>query len=82
MPFVPMGGFPPLVILEDEPVPEKTLETRGLPSTNIVSIGNIINVKKKESLFSAFGSEEEESGEILLNDAFDYTPYEYDGIGS
>lgn len=53
--FIPVGGFPPIV-KKQKKIDQKTLESRGFASTNIVSINNIMNSKKKENLFTAFGS--------------------------
>lgn len=64
--FEPKWGFPP-IIRQDDAIPnEKKLESRGF-STNIVSIGNIIDTKKRENLFIAFGNEEDNlmGGDIL-----------------
>lgn len=61
MQFEPLGGFPPIVRVDDKVV-EKTLESRGFATTNIVSISNIMDSKKKENLFIAFGSDDEEAG--------------------
>lgn len=57
MHFEPMGGFPPIIPEENDNKPEKTLESRGFSTTNIVSIANIMDSKKKEDLFAAFGTE-------------------------
>lgn len=79
MSFQPMYGFPPIVP-EEEKIPEKTLSERGFGTANIVSIGKIMDIKKKENLFLAFGSEEEDGVDFLIQDMFDKTPHEYNEI--
>jgi len=81
IPFIPLGGFPPLYRQEDKKVSEKTLESRGFVSTNIVSISNIMSSKKKENLFNAFGTDEEDGvqSEIAVNGLYE-TPYDFTGI--
>jgi len=51
VPFEPIGGFPPIVRTEESDINKKTLESRGFATTNIVSISNIMDTKKKENLF-------------------------------
>lgn len=46
MQFEPMGGFPS-IIRADEDISEKTLESRGFATTNIVSISNIMDSKEE-----------------------------------
>jgi len=53
-----MGGFPPLVRKSDLKDVGKALDTRNFQSTNIVSISNIMNKKKKKGFFPI----QEESG--------------------
>lgn len=79
MQFKPIGGFPSIVRIGDKNISEKTLESRGFATTNIVSISNIIDAKKKENLFTAFGSEEEDG--IDTQSIFNRTPHDYDDIG-
>lgn len=80
MPFEPRGGFPPLIRLQEN-VEEKTLETRGFATTNIVNIANIMDTKKKEELFFAFGSDEEETGHPLVRNILDTDPLDYQNNG-
>ena len=80
MQFEPIGGFPSIIRAEDNKIPEKTLESRGFATTNIVSINNIMDSKKKENLFMAFGSEEEDGIDFMINAMMDRKPYEYDNI--
>lgn len=61
MAFEPRGGFPPIIRIKKEDISSKTLETRGFVSSNIVSINDIMNQKKK-TLFLAFGDKTEEDG--------------------
>lgn len=56
----PIGGFPPIRIINKNAISEKTLENRGFSGTNIVSINNIMDLKKKENLFIAFGTDNED----------------------
>lgn len=49
--FIPMGGFPPLIRKSDLKNAGKALDTRNFQSTNIVSISNIMNKKKKKGFF-------------------------------
>lgn len=74
--FEPTAGFPPLVRADDTAVPEGTLESRGF-STNIVNISNIIESKKKENLFLAFGSEDEDGIDYYMNNFVEQTPHKY-----
>lgn len=57
MEFEPIGGFPPFVRVSDNKKLNQS-EPRGF-DTNVVSISDIINSKKKENLFIAFGDDEE-----------------------
>lgn len=79
MQFEPIGGFPPIIRADDAKISEKTLESRGFSTTNIVSISNIMD-SKKENLFMAFGSEEEEGADFVIQGMFDEKPYEYNNI--
>jgi hypothetical protein len=79
MEFEPMGGFPPIIRIDDAKVSEKTLESRGFGTTNIVSISNIMDSKKKENLFIAFGSEDED-GARMIDNMLDEEPHEYKDI--
>lgn len=75
----PIGGFPS-IIRSDVKVNEKTLESRGFAASNIVSIGNIMESKKKENLFLAFGNNEEDGVDLAIEGLFYNSPHEYDGI--
>jgi hypothetical protein len=44
--FIPIGGFPPIIKIEPK-IEQKTLESRGFQTKNIVSIGDIMKNKKK-----------------------------------
>jgi hypothetical protein len=81
MQFEPLGGFPPIVRIDDVKPVENNLGTRGFASTNIVSINNIMNSKKKGNLFIAFDNAEEEGGYDLMSDTLLYEkPIEFSGI--
>jgi len=81
VPFEPIGGFPPIVRTEESDINKKTLESRGFATTNIVSISNIMDTKKKENLFTAFGFEEEDGGiDLLIEGMFTETAPKYDDI--
>ena len=80
MSFEPLAGFPPIIREEDTKIPEKTLESRGFSTTNIVSINKIMDSKKKENLFIAFGSEDEDGVDQLIQEMFDKKPNEYNDI--
>ncbi len=83
MQFVPIGGFPP-IILNNPKIKNDVLESRGFTSTNIVSINNIMNSKKKEDLFIAFGSDDENdynaTGGDFFSDYLNKTPHTYQYI--
>lgn len=74
MSFEPKGGFPSIIKITTE-IPIKTLEQRGFDKS-IVSISEIINSKKNENFFAAFGIDNDES---RINNKYDYyldkTPY-------
>jgi hypothetical protein len=70
MQFEPVGGFPPIIREDQAKIPEKTLESRGFATTNIVSINKIMDSKKKENIFIAFGSEDEDGADVLIQDMF------------
>lgn len=76
MEFEPLGGFPPIVRTTDTKIQEKTLESRGF-ATNIVSIGNIMDAKRKEDFFTAFGSEDEEGANYLIEEIIQRNPTDY-----
>jgi hypothetical protein len=80
MQFEPIGGFPPIVRTDDTKINGKTLESRGFATTNIVSISNIMDSKKKENLFMAFGTEDEDGIDYNILNMFDENPYEYKDI--
>jgi hypothetical protein len=79
IPFIPLGGYPPLYRKDDKKASEKTLESRGFVSTNIVSISNIMSSKKKEDLFNAFGSEDEDGIDPTMVGLYE-TPHEFEDI--
>lgn len=81
MQFEPMGGFPSIIRADDD-ISEKTLESRGFTTTNIVSISNIMDSKKKENLFMAFGSEDEDGNDFVKQAIFSGSnrPNEYNDI--
>ena len=76
----PIGGFPPIVRVEEGKISEKTLESRGFSTTNIVSINNIMDLKKKENLFVAFGTEDEDGVDYAIEGMFTENPYDYKKI--
>jgi len=81
MQFRPIGGFPSIIREEDAKISNKSLESRGFATTNIVSINNIMESKKKENLFIAFGSEEEDGGvDYEMENLFTMRPRKYDKI--
>ncbi len=83
MNFEPMGGFPPIIREEDIDTSKKTLEARGLATTSIVSISNIMEQKKKKDSFITFGSDDDNgfgTADIVLNDILFEKPYEYNKI--
>ena len=49
MSFVPKGGYPPIMKIEEGKL-DKVPENRGFSSTNIVSINDIMNMKKRTNL--------------------------------
>jgi hypothetical protein len=86
MGFTPVGGFISIVRTEDTTLKKNVLENRGFSSTNIVSIAEIMNYKKKKDILDAFGQDNVEAG-ILTNDIdlmdsifFSESPNSYDGI--
>lgn len=80
MSFDPIGGMIAIVRVEDPEVTEKTLESRGFATTNIVNISDIMEAKKKENLFIAFGSEEEDAIDFKIDAMLERTPDQYDDI--
>lgn len=77
MQFEPIGGFPPIVRSQDDKINQKNLETRGFATTNIVSIGDIISRKKEQDLYFAFGSDEEDGYDAVVNNIIYTEPYNY-----
>jgi hypothetical protein len=56
--FEPIGGFPPIILENKEKIQDNSIKSRGFVTTkNIVSIGDILTKKGKESAFITFGSE-------------------------
>jgi hypothetical protein len=57
MQFEPLGGFPPLIRVEDIKTDEskKNIGSRGFSSANIINIKNIINKQKKPSIQTESG---------------------------
>lgn len=76
----PIGGFPPIISIDGDKISEKTLESRGFSTTNIVSINNIMDLKKKENLFIAFGTEEEDGIDYEIENMFTENPYDYKNL--
>lgn len=81
MSFTPSGGFPPIIPLSDNKITNEVLNTRGF-STNIVSIGDIMDSKKKENLFLAFGSEDENGIDFGMHRLFTDNPNDYSEFGN
>ena len=79
MQFEPVGGFPS-IILNDDIINEKTLESRGFAATNIVSINNIMDSKKRENFFLAFGSDEDDTMHRVVDNMFTDNPFDYNDI--
>ncbi len=76
MSFVPKGGFISVVPVEEQ-LSKNTLESRGFSS--IVDISKIMGSKKKENLFLAFGSEDEEGAmEYEIDNITNRTPYKFE----
>lgn len=80
MQFEPIGGFPPIIRADDTEIREKTLESRGFATTNIVSISNIMDNKKKENLFIAFGTEDEDGVNYDIGNMFDINPHKFNQV--
>jgi len=93
--FEPMGGFPPMIPF-DEKLDKKIIDTRGISTTNIVSISDVMKKKQKTDSFMKFGSEESEfkkvssyltsdvdgfeNPDIVLADVLFENPIEYNKI--
>ncbi|AGF85238.1 hypothetical protein QJ854_gp544 [Moumouvirus goulette] len=82
MQFQPMGGFPPIIRNKKNNIDDNILETRGFTTTNIVSIGDIINNKKKQDLYFAFGSDEEQGYDPTVMNMIYTEPNNYTSINS
>lgn len=81
MQFEPIGGFPPIIRKKDEAMAKKTFESRGFAvSSSIVDISNIMDTKKKENLFIAFGQDEESRITSTIENMLDRTPHQYDEV--
>ena len=80
MSFEPIGGFPSIILGNEDNIEGKVLETRGFAGTNIVSINNIMDSKKKENLFLAFGSEGEDGMHYVVENMFTDNPHHYSSI--
>lgn len=80
MQFEPVGGFPSIVRIDDTNITGKTLETRGFATTNIASINDIMNLKKKENLFIAFGTDDEDGTDFNIEAMFPDRAYKFDNI--
>jgi len=80
MQFEPIGGFPSIIRVDDDNINEKTLESRGFATKNIVSIRHIMDLKKKENLFMAFGSDEEDGIDFQIDAMFTENPHDYKDI--
>jgi len=59
MQFEPVGGFPPIVRIDDIKVDPSTLEIRGFASTNLVNIKDIITTQKKKNVFMSMDNDSE-----------------------
>ena len=81
MQFEPIAGFPPIIREDDANISEKTLESRGFATTNIVKIADIMKSKKIENLSLGFGPDVEEGAvDFMIQALFDDKPHEYEGI--
>lgn len=80
MQFEPMGGFPPIIRKQDAKISGKTLESRGFATTNIVGIDKIFTSKKKQDLYFAFGSDEDDNLSRVMNDIVTLSPNEYEAV--
>uniref|UniRef100_A0A6C0C807 Uncharacterized protein n=1 Tax=viral metagenome TaxID=1070528 RepID=A0A6C0C807_9ZZZZ len=70
MQFEPLGGFPPLVRVEDVKITgdeKKNISTRGFSSANIINIRNILNQQKKTYTEGKYDSDE-----LLFNEPIEY----------
>lgn len=78
MAFKPLGGFPSIIRKKQnkEEIEKKINQPREMQQIQkFVSIGKIMDGKKKEDFLSAFGQND--------NDAFiDMTPYQYSEFAS
>jgi hypothetical protein len=80
MQFEPIGGFPSIILIDENNIKGKTLETRGFVATNIVNISDIMDFKKKENLFLAFGSEDDDNMSRIIENTFTENPHDYQKI--
>jgi hypothetical protein len=81
MRFKPRGGFPSIILTDEAEPNEKTTDVRGFSTNNIVSINNIMESKKKENLFIAFGTEDEDGvNEYTIDGLVTEHPHEYKNI--
>lgn len=80
MVFEPIGGYPPIVRSDDAKIESKTLESRGFSKTNIVNIGNIMDSNKKDNLFIAFGNEDEDGVNYMIENMLEKEPNYYNNI--
>jgi hypothetical protein len=70
MQFEPLGGFPPLIRVEDVKTTgdeKKNVSTRGFSSANIINIRNILNQQKKTYTEGKYDADK-----LLYNDPIDY----------
>lgn len=78
MAFEPIGGYPPVRPKVPGQTDSKNLESRGF-QRNPVSVGAIINAKKKRDFLTAFGTDEDldiDMSRVLPESP----PHEYDTI--
>ena len=68
--FEPKGGFPSIIKISQK-IPEKTLEQRGFDKS-IVSISEIMNSKKNDNFFAAFGINNNDDDQSRIVNAYDY----------
>lgn len=75
--FEPIGGYPPLIRIENK-IGEEKIESRSFENKNIINIKNIIDSKKK-STFIKLGMDEENGAEYIY-DMLDSSPIQFENM--
>lgn len=68
MQFEPLGGFPPLMRIEDVKITDddkKNVSTRGFSSASIINIRNILNQQKKTYTEGGFSKATKENDSFI-----------------